>query len=191
MKIYSAKISEFSENEYNNAFSSMSEERKSAVLRKKFENDRKASVLGEALARKAICESLGIAERDIEFGRTENGKPFCRNGDIHFSISHSKDMVICALNNAPIGVDIEFIRPIDFRITKFACSLQEEEFLAEATDENEKQERFFKLWTAKEAFIKFHGLVLADIKDISYEEIKNRCDIYTFDGYIATVYREN
>ncbi len=189
MDIYREKISEFSQEEYEKAFKLLSEERQNAVLRMKFENDRKRSVLGELLARKAISQKCGIPPNEILIKRTENGKPYCENTQIHFSIGHCKDVVICAVSHSPIGVDVEFIRPLDLRITKFACTEKDLAFL-NSCDENQKELNFFKLWTAKEAFIKFHGKVLADLKTVDYESLIPNCKVLEFDGYIATIYKE-
>ena len=38
---------------------------------------------------------------------TERGKPFFQDSTWHFSISHSKGHVFCALSNQPIGIDAE------------------------------------------------------------------------------------
>ncbi len=46
-----------------------------------------------------------------EFGYTEKGKPFLLDRpDIHFSISHTKNAILVAIADAPIGVDIEAFR---------------------------------------------------------------------------------
>lgn len=46
-----------------------------------------------------------------EFGYTEKGKPFLlARPDIHFSISHTKNAILVAIADAPIGVDIEAFR---------------------------------------------------------------------------------
>ncbi len=188
MKLYKGYLTDFSQEEYDKFFQMMSQERKDAILRKKFESHRRASVLGEALARKGISQMTGIAQEEISFGRTENGKPFCENVDIHFSISHSKDMVICAVSNSRIGVDVEFIREIDFRITKFACNERDMLLLDSQKEEKERTELFFKIWTAKEAYIKYHGKILADIRDAVYEEIKKNCEFSIENGYMISVY---
>lgn len=189
MKVYKEKVSEFSEAEFNKYFQMMSPDRKAAVLKKKFESDRKASVLGEKSARKAIFERLGTAEDEIEFSRTENGKPFCVNGNVYFSISHSKDMVVCVADEREIGIDVEFIRDIDLRVMRFACTEKDEEIINSAK-EAEKNLLFFKIWTAKEAFIKFCGGVLADLKDFSFEDIKKNCQTFIEDGYVISIYKE-
>ncbi|MBE6692613.1 MAG: 4'-phosphopantetheinyl transferase superfamily protein [Ruminococcaceae bacterium] len=190
MKIYQGKISEFSVEEYNKAFDLLSEERKNAVSRMRFENDRKRSVLGEYLARKGISAQVGIPEKDIKILRTENGKPFCDNSDMHFSIAHSGDNVVCAVDDSPVGIDVEVIRPLDLRITKFACTERDLDFINTASTQTEKELLFFKLWTAKEAFIKFHGRVLADLKTIDFENIQENCEFFEENGYIISVYSE-
>ena len=46
-----------------------------------------------------------------EFGYTAQGKPFLlARPDIHFSISHTKNAILVAISDAPIGVDIETFR---------------------------------------------------------------------------------
>ena len=190
MQIFQGKISEFSEEEYNKAFDLLSEERKQAVLRMRFEKDRKRSVLGEYLARKGISAQRGIPEKDVKILRTENGKPICENLNIHFSIAHSKELAVCAVHDFPVGIDVEFICPLDLRVTRFACTEGDLEFLNTASTQTEKELLFFKLWTAKEAFIKFHGKVLADLKTVEYRDIKDNCDFYEYDGYVVSIYSE-
>ena len=46
-----------------------------------------------------------------EFGYTAQGKPFLlARPDIHFSISHTKNAILVAISDAPIGVDLEAFR---------------------------------------------------------------------------------
>lgn len=190
MELIYGRISEFSEKEYEHALELLSCQRKSAVLRMRFENDRKRSVLGELLVRREISKRTGLAEKDVIINRTENGKPYCENAEMHFSISHCKDLVVCVVHRFPVGVDIEFIRPLDLRVTRFACTHKDLEFINSAEDEGEKERRFFKLWTAKEAYIKLHGKVLADLKTIDYEAISKNCTFFELDNYIAAIYNE-
>ena len=190
MMICQARISEFTKEEFEKAFSLLSGERQNAVLRMRFENDRKRSVLGEYLVRNAVFEEFGVNQADLIIRRTENGKPFCENVPIHFSIGHSKDLVVCGIHNSPIGVDVEFIRQLPLRITRFSCNAKDLDFINCGEDQKEKELRFFRLWTAKEAFIKFHGGILADLKSGESEDIKNICQVIEVDGYIATVYTE-
>jgi phosphopantetheinyl transferase len=90
---------------------------------------------------------------DIE--KDENGKPFFpARPDIHFSLSHSKTHVLCAIADCPVGADIETIREISPHLRDRVC----------APEENLD---FFKLWTLKESFIKLRGKM-----DMPYRKMK-------------------
>lgn len=43
---------------------------------------------------------------------TKNGKPFLDN-DVYLSISHDKDIVVVALSNVKVGIDIQYYRKLD------------------------------------------------------------------------------
>ena len=43
---------------------------------------------------------------------TKNGKPFLDN-DVYLSISHDKDIVVVALSNVRVGIDIQYYRKLD------------------------------------------------------------------------------
>ena len=50
--------------------------------------------------------------RDIDFRYNEHGKPYWENGP-YFSISHCKQGIAVAVDDQPIGIDIEAIRHAD------------------------------------------------------------------------------
>lgn len=76
------------------------------------------------------------------------------------SLSHSGGHAVCV--SAPqgwkVGVDLERIRPRDvLRLAEWVCTPAEQEALA-ALEGAAQLERFYLLWTLKEAFIKAAGL---------------------------------
>lgn len=196
MKIYTAKLSETPESELRRGYYMMDDARKSAVLRYRGDKDKRRTVLGELLARKAIAENTGIDEKDIEFGRQESGKPYAKNVEIEFSISHSKDMVVCAVSESKIGIDVELIRDMDMRITKIACTENDLEYIFGAknagaegvTPDSDMLLRFFRLWTAKEAYLKYCGTGISRLKSVDYYEIEPFCKSSLDGDYIITVY---
>jgi len=195
MKLYIAKTEDFTEREYEKYYAMMSPERKRSTDRLRFENARKQSILGESLARKGICELSGIDEDDICFARSENGKPYAVNSDIHFSISHSNEYVVCAVSKDEIGVDIEKIRKVESRITNIACTESDKEYIfggaEKDTLDNEMIKRFFEVWTAKEAYLKYLGIGISGLKTISFSDIKPFCKKIEENGYIITLYSKN
>ena len=74
-------------------------------------------------------------------------------------------MVCCAVSDREIGIDIEKKREIRLDAAKrFACE-SELEYIGSST------ERFFEIWTLKEAYFKCIGTGLgADIKNVSFKK---------------------
>lgn len=125
--------------------------------------------------------------KDLYCLKTEYGKPYLKDfQDIYFNISHCDGMVVCAINNKNIGVDIENIR--QFNIFALKKILSDSEFL-QFNQSNNKNELFFKLWTLKESYFKNLGTGLnSNFKDIVFnlngnQIISNKNDFY-FDQYI-------
>lgn len=195
MKLYKAYLSDFSQEEYNKYYSMLDPTRKKSVDRMKNPTDKRLSVLGESLARRAISNYFSVDEESIKFTRNENGKPSCVGLDIHFSVSHSKDIACCAISDKPIGADIEKIRFCEPRVAKFCCLESDliylfgQDKIPDSFDEDTLL-RFFTLWTAKEAYIKLRGEKMANIKDFSYDDIKNKCQTVIENGYALTICRE-
>lgn len=166
MKWYKYDIRDLCETEYTKWYSLMREDKRRRVDRFRFVEDKKRTVTGEMLARKAIAEWCKVAPESIRFSIGENGKPYVEDLDIEFNISHSGDMVVCAVDDKSVGIDIEQVRPIDLTVAKHFCS--EEELLnlfgytpAEKDFSYTANEalliRFFKIWTEKEAYGKYLG----------------------------------
>ena len=198
MKLYVASLCELTDELYNKYYFLASEERKKSIDRMRIENDKKRSILGEMLARRGISEICGIPEEKILFARTEKGKPFCRNADIYFSISHSKDCVACVIDEKNIGIDVEYIRPVEMRVTRIACTDSDREYIFGKSDiDTEKIEpndeilkRFFTVWTAKEAYFKFLGTGIEGLRTVSYKELIPNTETICKDGKIVAIYKE-
>lgn len=166
MKWYKYDIRDLSDAEYNKWYSLMNKDKQQRVDSFRFEYDKKRTVAGEMLARKAVSEWCNVAPESIVFDKTKHGKPFAKDLDVEFNISHSEDVVVCAVDNKPIGIDIEFIRPVDLQIAKRIFNDNEMEYLFGKapssadfckTTDNEIISRFFELWTKKEAYAKCIG----------------------------------
>lgn len=129
--------------------------RKEAVLRQKQKKSKDLKLLSEALAKVAIKKTFGIdiLNQEIDYG--EHGKPYILNHpDVHFNVSHSKNMVVCAVCDTPVGVDVEIIREYKERLARRISSDEELDIIEKS--ENKALE-FIKLWTKKEAYLKFLG----------------------------------
>ncbi len=166
MKWYKYNIRELSASEYNKWYALMDVEKQKRVDRFRFCDDKKRTVAGEMLARKAISEWCGVTYESIVFCIKEHGKPYAKGLPVEFNISHSGDYVVCAVDDKPIGIDIEKIRPIDLTVAKRICTDDELQYLFghapcekdfTHTTDIDILTRFFEIWTAKEACGKCAG----------------------------------
>ena len=76
--------------------------------------------------------------------------------NIHFNLSHSGEMAICAASYKAVGCDIERIKEAPLKVAeRFFCN-EEVQYL-NSVEEGMKTEAFFRLWTIKESYIKMTG----------------------------------
>lgn len=160
MKWYKYNICDLTDEEYAYWYSLMNADKRQRVDRYHMIDDKKRTVSGEMLARQAIAEWCNVQPESIRFAVDEQGKPYAVELCVEFNISHSGDMVVCAVADKPVGIDIEQIRPINLTITKRICTDKELHYLfghtpTDAdfvyTEDVNILTRFFELWTAKEA----------------------------------------
>lgn len=159
MKFRVLNIKNLSEAEFDIAFEQMSGERKSKCLKFKFTDDRRRMAFGEKLLRELICETYDIGEGDVLIKNLPSGKPVAeiKGKEAFVSITHSGDFVACALSDTPVGIDLEVKREYKPTVYK-ALNEAEREFIAKSKDETSA---FYKIWTAKEAYVKLSGVGLA------------------------------
>lgn len=186
-------IRNLSNDEYFKWYSLMCEEQKKRVDRFRFADDKKRTVVGEMVARTMIAKYCNVLPESITFDIGEHGKPYVVELDVHFNISHSGNMVVCAVSDKPVGIDIEQIRPIDLRVAKrvfnedelqylFGFSPTDKDFIL--SEDTGILTRFFEVWTAKEATVKCSGIGIADIKNVVlYEQISK----LIIDNYIISI----
>lgn len=105
---------------------------------------------------------LALAAKEVwglsplpEIARLEQGKPyFPEREDLHFNLSHSGDLALCALDGAPVGVDVQIVKQWRPRLPKRVCSPAE---LAWLERQSEPWSAFTLLWTLKESRAKQSG----------------------------------
>lgn len=109
--------------------------------------------------------------------RHEEGKPYLTNVDnVDFNISHTKGMVICGItDNGKIGVDVEHNRKVHKNVPIKVYHKNEINYLSETLDVS--GDRFFEIWTKKEAYTKYLGTGLrhniTDINMLSKDHTEN------------------
>lgn len=99
-----------------------------------------------------------------EFGRPELDRDLpgfpAELERLSFNLSHTRGLVVVGLSLAgTVGVDTEStLRANDLpRIARFKFAPAEQDWVLGAPDESELAERFFRIWTLKESYVKARG----------------------------------
>lgn len=126
----------------------------------RFLRDQHSYIITHAMLRIILGKYLELEPVEIEFVSNDYGKPSLseKYKKIHFNLSHSSGLSVLAISTkSEIGVDIEKIDPeFDFDlIAKAHFSVAENSFLN--AKHEQACERFYTLWTRKEAFLKVIG----------------------------------
>ncbi len=100
--------------------------------------------LGIKLLRYVLLHRFGMREPLPEIVKNERGKPCLSDRSLEFNISHSEGMVVLALSDTPVGVDIE---PMYRRIPNTVSK----RFFG-------KEQATVKEWTEFESYGKFLGI---------------------------------
>lgn len=192
MKIYFLNINDLTDERFSEFGKAMSDERKAEISKIKNPDSAKQRMAADYLCRKAVSEFSGIPEKNIIIKRTATGKPYAENAQAEFSVTHSKELVACAVSENEIGIDAEKIRNVNFRAAARFATEEEIAYIGENIV------RFFEIWTLKEAYFKCIGTGLgSDIKNVSFR-IENgsiecseegfKCSFYPLtDGYCCSI----
>lgn len=146
------------------ALQHISTQRREQALQFRHELGQRQCVLSYLLLKRALHEVYGIDENPL-FSYGEHGKPFLTNHhDIHFNISHCKDAVACAIDDSPVGIDIESVGRYKDELARYTMNDEEIAKIAAAED---PEVVFIELWTKKEAATKLVGTGITDnLKEI-------------------------
>lgn len=143
---------------------------------------------GRYATRAALCAAMGVAPRDVVFGRTEAGKPFVEGGP-RFNVAHSgRRALVVVAAQCEVGVDVEFVRP---RLREAAILSRVVGEAAErrwaSLPEDERTAAFFDEWVRFEAAVKCRGTTLAGSFGVDVAEGLTVARVDAGPGYAAAV----
>ena len=129
----------------------------------RFERDRIAYAFRHAMLRHVLGATIGVDPAHLEFATNAFGKPSLEGAQgrcpVSFNLSRSGDVVAVALaEGREVGIDIEHVRPMaDLdTIARHWFTTAEYKHVT-AAQPPRRCDRFFSVWTRKEAFIKAIG----------------------------------
>lgn len=164
-------VAELPSEELTAIYNSMPNARKSRVDAIKTDIDRANSIVAWRLVRQGM-EHFGIDVDDYDYALDDNGKPYLVGCPLHFSISHSGDMVAVSVCDTEVGIDVQKTVDDYARIAKKVCTPDEIAFIKNKYD-------FIKVWAHKEATVKCTGEGISAMTKYDFSKEYDPCFCYT------------
>ncbi|MBR5639872.1 MAG: 4'-phosphopantetheinyl transferase superfamily protein [Muribaculaceae bacterium] len=141
----------------DDALRQLSRQRRDKTLRYRFERGKMLSA-GAGLLLDNMLAKYGLRERDMRYIEGEHGKPAIDgHPELHFSLSHSGNLVACAIGEMPVGVDVQTIVTARDSLVNYTTSDCEKAHLQIIEDPVARNAYFTQLWTLKESYAKATG----------------------------------
>lgn len=138
-----------------------------------YDKNRETYITSHSILRLILAQRLNVNPLDISFQNGINNKPGLEGDPIYFNLTHTGEAFAFAVSrDLKVGIDLEEINQnIDIHpITDSFFSIKEREYIFKS--ETETKNRFFLLWTRKEALLKLLGTGLID--NLSQVEVSER-----------------
>ena len=150
--------------------------------RYKYRSGRAQSLVADGLLLDLVGEVSGASALPQCGVADAAGKPiFVHRPDLHFNKSHCSRAVVCALGDAPVGVDVEAIpEAVDAELCERCFSAEE---IADIMTADNPAARFAQQWTRKESLVKLEGVGIID--DMPSLSRRYPYDRYHFDTHIS------
>jgi len=129
------------------------------------DGDRFSFIQRRAWLRRILASVTGIEAAQLELGVSPHGKPILLNGPLtlFFNMASSRNFVLYAVSREnPVGVDLEWMDPrLEFLPVASEHFSRSEYAMLCATPSHRQRSLFYRLWTAKEAYLKGIGCGLS------------------------------
>lgn len=167
------------------ALEKVSLQRREQALKFRFDEGRRLSLAVYLLLMEGLEKEYALTEPPI-FGYHPEGKPFIANHpEIHFNLSHSGTVALCAISDQPVGADVETNRKISPGLVNYTMSLNEQEQIN--TSPNPTMQ-FLHFWTKKEALLKLTGEgIRNDVKNVLAEAEKYQFETIEKENYVYSI----
>ena len=150
--------------------------------------DRINGTVAYLLLRYGLEKEYGICEKPV-FEYRRRGKPYLKDYEIYFNISHCKNAVACIISDKDTALDVMDIRKIHSGTVRRTCTEDEKNLILSG---GQPDRDFIRIWTRKECYSKFDGRgLLLDFSEIN-ESLPEMNHILTYDmgEYILSCYSE-
>ncbi|MGL5675521.1 MAG: 4'-phosphopantetheinyl transferase family protein [Cellulosilyticaceae bacterium] len=188
MKLYVLNIGEAFEEGLEEKLAHIPAEVRGQILKFKKHEDRVRKLYSRLLVERVLKENLGEGLGESEIVRNAYGKPYVKDNDsFYLNVSHAKEWIVCAVDCEEIGVDVEYVTPLDLALAERFFAENEKAYIF-SKQPNHQLEAFYEIWTLKESYIKQQGKGLSiDLKDFEMLEVYGKWQVRS-EKYSEAVY---
>lgn len=155
---------------------------KSVFLTDKKKKSSNASVCGRVLLSYMLSKEYGFEKFSYSYGKNE--KPYLKNTDVYFNISHSGSVVLCCTDKAEIGCDVQQIKEYNPKVAKRFFAEREVTAIENSSD---KDRTFIKLWALKESILKKQGTgISGGLSDFDFSSYLDLNEFSVYDCFFST-----
>lgn len=129
-------------------------------------------LLSRCLLRQELARRLNIAPQLIRLEYSRHGKPNLPGHPLHFNLSHSADLLSIAFHQAPVGIDVQELRPRTVS-DRLAERIMYPEQLRMWKQRGRSPEEFFTCWCIAEALVKHAASTIWQAKDYPFLVYEN------------------
>ena len=157
----------------------LSEDERARADRLRYTGDRRHFVVARAILRNLLSRYLNLDPEHLRFAYGPAGKPYLAHPiamePLSFNLAHSGAIALYAISrHERIGVDVELVRPVgELLPIADLFFTPEDAALLGSLGELRRRDRFFQLWTRREAVGKAVGIGLTE-STLSMEVSRSR-----------------
>lgn len=134
------------------------------------------------LLKDVLKNELNITNYELTFNKYN--KPYLKNRNIYFNISHDKNTTVLVTSDKEIGVDIEYYTYKESVMKKYYNEFEQQEII----NSNNKEYEFTRIWVMKEAFVKMKGQGISyGLQNVDTTRLKKQIKLISNEKYIIAI----
>lgn len=142
----------------------------------------KENTTSKDLLKDVLKNELNITNYELTFNKYN--KPYLKNSNIYFNISHDKNTTVLVTSDKEIGVDIEYYTYKESVMKKYYNEFEQQEII----NSNNKEYEFTRIWVMKEAFVKMKGQGISyGLQNVDTTRLKKQIKLISNEKYIIAI----
>ncbi len=142
----------------------------------------KENTTSKDLLKDVLKNELNITNYELTFNKYN--KPYLKNRNIYFNISHDKNTTVLVTSDKEIGVDIEYYTYKESVMKKYYNEFEQQKII----NSNNKEYEFTRIWVMKEAFVKMKGQGISyGLQNVDTTRLKKQIKLISNEKYIIAI----